>query len=91
MTSDLVRVRDRKRIPFGGWQTRVILEGASFTREIHLPFSHCVGARAARNIAAKLARDHGDGIYTFNRYNPRVNPRWRQVCRVKVRGGVVTT
>lgn len=91
MTSDVVRVRDRKRIPFGGWQTRVIHEGTSVTTEIHLPFSHCVGARAARNIAGKLARYHGDGIYTVVRYNPRVNPRWRQVCRVKVRGGMVTT
>jgi hypothetical protein len=91
MTSDVVRVSDRKRILFGGWQTRVIHEGASVTTEIHLPFSHCVGGRAARNIVNELARHYGDGTYIVDRYNPRDNPRRRQVCRVKVRGGAVTT
>jgi hypothetical protein len=91
MTSDVARVGDGKRILFGGWQTRVIQEGANFTREIHTPYWHSVGGRGARKIVGELARVYGDGTYILYRYNPRGDPRWRQVCRVKVRGGVVTT
>jgi hypothetical protein len=89
----------KDRMLFGGWQTRVIHERGDFSRILPRPYSYRVGASGAKKIAMKLAEEFGDGTYRFIRYVAESNrtksafgkPGCREICRVKVKGGVVVT